>query len=330
MLPKPPPREGTLGFLYLPPYRVQGVSVAGEAVSIQVPELDVCFDMGSCPRAVLSSRYAAISHGHMDHVGGLAYFCSQRKFQGMGVGTIVCDARIAPDVRKMMAGFEDLERQKTPYELTALEHEQSIEIKNNIILRGFHTEHAAPSMGFVIIERRSKLREEFNGLPQEKLRELKDRGTEITRILEIPLVAYLGDTAPGPALLREDVRKSQIIISECTFVEPEHKERARIGLHMHLDDIVEWLRFAECQWMVLHHISRRTNLQLARKRLMELMGPEKSQRVLFLMDHRANKERYERQVEEAERAARAAGRPFVSPIRAPRAPVGQRPMRRNG
>ena len=26
----PPPREGALGFLYLPPYRVQGTSVAGD------------------------------------------------------------------------------------------------------------------------------------------------------------------------------------------------------------------------------------------------------------------------------------------------------------
>src|SRR4051812_46990205 len=34
VLPKPPPREGTLGFLYLPPYRVQGLSVAGEETCI--------------------------------------------------------------------------------------------------------------------------------------------------------------------------------------------------------------------------------------------------------------------------------------------------------
>src|SRR5262249_6057583 len=73
MIPKPPPREGSLGFLYLPPFRIQGTSIAGEATCIQVPELDVCFDMGACPRAVLSSRVVAVSHGHMDHIGSLAY-----------------------------------------------------------------------------------------------------------------------------------------------------------------------------------------------------------------------------------------------------------------
>src|SRR5688572_6238210 len=241
MIPKPPPREGALGFLYLPPFRVIGTSVAGEATCVQVPELDVCFDMGSCPRAMLASRVVAISHGHMDHIGGLAYFCSQRYFQGMGAASIVCDIRIAPAIEGMMKGYVDLERQVTPFTITPMEPEQQIELKNNIFLRALHVEHAVPAMGYVVIERRSKLREEFIGLPQEKLRELKERGVAITRTLEIPLVAYLGDTAPGPHLVRDDVRKARVVVCECTFTEPDHKDRARVGMHMHADDIAEWL-----------------------------------------------------------------------------------------
>lgn len=305
MLPKPPPREGSLGFLYVPPFRVQGVSVAGETTSIGIPELDVVFDLGECPRAMLPARFAAISHGHMDHVGALAYFCSQRRFQGMGDATIVCDARVEKDIRGMMAGFVDLERQQTPYNLIALQHDQQIEIKNNTFLRGFHTEHTCPSMGYSIVERRSKLKVEYLELPQEKLRELKDRGIEITRTLEIPLVAYLGDTAPGPHLVREDVRRAQIVICECTFFEPDHRERAKIGMHMHAADVAEWLRVLESQALVLVHVSRRTNLQYARKQLAELVGDQHAGRVHFLMDHRANRDRYDAQVRQAEGAARA-------------------------
>ena len=310
MIPKPPPAEGRLGFVYVPPFRVQGVSVAGEATSIHCPELDVCFDMGACPRAALASKYACISHGHMDHIGGLAYWCSQRQFQGMGPGTIVCDHRIEDDVRGMMEGIVKLERQRTPYEIITLDEGGELEIKNNIAMRAFHTEHTCPSVGYVVHEKRTKLKPEYNGMPQEKLRELKQGGTEIVNNLEVPLVAYMGDTLPGPHLVREDVRKAQIIVTECTFFEPEHKERAKVGMHLHVDDIAEWLKVCECEAMIITHVSRRTHMQYARKRLTEVAGRVLANKVLFLMDHRANKTRYEHQAEEArvreeELAARA-------------------------
>ena len=308
MIPKPPPREGSLGFLFIPPFRVQGLSTAGEQTCVQVPELDICFDMGSCPRAMLPCRYVAISHGHMDHIGGLAYYCSQRQFQGMGPGKIVCNKAIAPAVRAMMDGYVNLEQQMMPYELIEMEDGDEIEIKNNIYLRLFDTEHTSPSSGYSIVEKRSKLKEEFYELPQEKLRELRAKGKNITRILEVPLVSYTGDTLPGAHLLREDVRKSQIVISECTFIDDDHKERAKVGKHMHIDDIAEWLGVLECEALVLVHLSRRSNLNDARKRLRGLVKRELAEKVFFLMDHRTNRYRYERQAEEASRleAARLA------------------------
>jgi len=299
MLPKPPPRDNGLGFLFLPPYRVAGTSVAGEATSIMVPELDVTFDLGICPRAMLPSKYVCISHGHMDHIGGLAYWCSQRYFQGMGVGNIICPEPIAPAIQRMLEGYNDLERQKTPYNLIPLKPEGTHEIKNNVFVRAFALEHTAPTFGYSVIERRSKLKDEFVGLPQEKLTELKSQGTEITRWLEIPLVAYVYDTVPVPAMVREDVRKAQLILCECTFFEPGDRARAKVGMHLHVSDIVEWLKVAECQAMVIGHVSRRTNLAIAKSFLVQALGKEKADRVHFLMDGKANKERFERQLLDA-------------------------------
>lgn len=300
MLPKPPPREPSLGFIYSSPYRIQGISIAGEATAIQVPELDVCFDMGACPRPMLASPICALSHGHMDHVGGLAYYLSQRQFQGMGTGTIVCDARIEQDLRRMLEGYVGLERQRTPYELVPLEDGQSHQLKPNHFLRGFHTEHTAPSMGYVAYEHRTKLKDEYVGLPQEKLVELKKRGEEITRSFEVPLVAYTGDTLPGAHLLRSDIRAARVVIAECTFFEKGHHKRSRIGMHMHVDDIVQWLPLLDCQMLILGHISRRTQLGDVRHALEERLPPEQLARVRVLMDHRTNRREYERLVAQSE------------------------------
>ncbi len=295
MLPKSPPRTGQVGFLYVPPYRVQGVSIAGEQTVVQIPELDVAFDVGMCPRIALSSRYVALSHGHMDHVGGLPYYFSQRMFQKMGVGKCVCHKTLAGPLDDMMKSWVALEGQRTPYEIIPLEPGEQIEIKNNIFLRGLEVSHAAGSMAYATVERRSKLMDEFRDIPQEKLRELKNSGTQITRQLDIPLVAYTGDTEFGPYLFRDEFAKAKIVICECTFFEPDNQGRAKVGKHLHIDDLIKLLDVWQAEAVVLIHLSRRTNLMLARDLLENALSEEQCERVHFLMDHRTNRQRYERQ-----------------------------------
>lgn len=305
MLPKPSPRLGQLGFLYFPPFRVEGYSIAGEATAVTVPEFNVCFDIGVCFKPMLTSRFIAISHGHMDHVAGLPYYFSQRWFQGMGMGTCVCDRRIEPALRTMMLGWVDVEQQRTSHEIVGLAPGEHHEIKHNIFLGPFEVDHTVPSVGWAIVERRTKLRDEFIGQPQERLRQLKHEGVEITREVRVPQVAYIGDTLPGPHLLADPVRRARIVIIECTFFEPGHKERALTGKHVHVDDIAELCERIEAEAIVLTHVSRRTNLGLAKKMLHERLGEAHSGRVHLLMDHPGNRARYERQCAEAEQQASA-------------------------
>lgn len=297
--PPPPPRRPQLGFLVVPPYRIQGLSIAGEETVLQIPEMDLCFDIGRCPRSVLSSKFVALTHGHMDHAASFAYYFSQRQFQGMGVGTLVCPQALVQPVHNVMRGWIDLEAQRTPYEVLGMGPDDEIEIKNNLVLRAFATLHTVPSIGYVVLERRSKLRPEFVGLPQEKLVELKQQGQSITQTIDVPQICYTGDTMWGPFFDRPDVRQAKILITECTFIEPGHRSRAAVGKHLHLDDIVELVKISQAETIVLTHLSRRTHIGQAQKWLDEAIPSEHRHRVVLLMDHRANKARYDQQTAEA-------------------------------
>jgi len=296
MLPKEPPRRPQLGFIYHPPYRIQGISIAGEESFVQIPELDVVFDIGRAPRSALISNFVALTHGHMDHSAGLAYYFSQRVFQGMGTGTVLCHKSLEKPIHNLMRAWIDIEAQKTPYNVIPLEHEQEFQIKNNIFLRAFHTNHTAPSLGFVVVEKRSKLKEDLVGLPQEQLLKLKAQGQEITRTIEIPLVCYVGDTAWGPHFDRQDVLNAKILITESTFLETEHKKRAHIGKHLHLDDIVKLTQRSNAQAIILTHLSRRTHIGQARKWINSAIDEKDKSRVHILMDSRNNRSRYEQQL----------------------------------
>ncbi|HWB52590.1 MAG TPA: hypothetical protein VG722_00290, partial [Tepidisphaeraceae bacterium] len=58
----------------LPPITVVGYSVAGEESVVQIPELNVCFDIGRCPYFALTSDFVCVTHAHMDHIAGLPYY----------------------------------------------------------------------------------------------------------------------------------------------------------------------------------------------------------------------------------------------------------------
>jgi len=304
MIPNPPAKDGQLSFLWLPPHRVQGFSVAGEQTMVHVPELEVAFDVGFCPRVLVPCPSIALSHAHMDHIGGLPYWFSQRYFQKLPPGKVHCHHAIAQPLLNMMKGWVDLERQQTPHEVIGMEDGQEVLLRPNIWLRAIEVRHTVPALGFVVIERRNKLKLEFVDLPADALREAKARGESITRQIDIPLIAYTGDTEMGPYLLRDEFRQAQTVVTECTFFDPEHRGRAATGMHLHVEDIRELLQAWSAHDVVVVHLSRRTMLSYARKRLDEVGGEG---RVHILMDHRAARARYERQTNEDRQTSEVSG-----------------------
>lgn len=261
-----------------------GYSVAGEETVVQIPELDVCFDIGRAPYFSLTSNILCISHGHMDHIAGIAYYLSQRHFQGMKPGTVLVPAEIAKFVDEVLRGWRNIERQRTPYTLVPMEPGQTHEVRRDFVIRAMETHHAGGSLGYALVSVREKLKQEYLGTPGPELVAMKKRGVEIQYKLEVPLVTYLGDTAAGRVFENPDVINAEVLLTECTFFERDHKTRAKHGRHLHVDQFAEILPTLKNQHVVVMHVSRRTGVRKAKSILRKRVGEELMQNVQFLMD----------------------------------------------
>ena len=270
---------------------VIGYSVAGEESVVQIPELDVCFDIGRAPYFALTSNLLCLTHGHMDHLAGLAYYLSQRHFQGMKTPTILLPQALVNPVDQMLRCWRGIERQITPYNLVGMTPDMVHQVRKDFIVRAVETHHGGTSLGYILISVREKLKQEFFGRPGPELAALRKQGVEIQYRLEVPLVAYLGDTAYGRVFDHPEVQNAELLLTECTFFEKDHKSRAKAGRHLHVDQFVELvLPNLKNQQIILTHVSRRTGIRKAKTILKKRLGEEGMKKILFLMDFEGSRD----------------------------------------
>ncbi len=271
-----------------------GFSRAGEESFVIAPELNLAFDVGRCDIELLGVDHVCLSHGHMDHAAGLAYYFSQRMFIDNAPGHIYAPAPLVEPIQRLLRLWADIDGHEPPANIHAAEPDMDIQLRRNLIVRPFRVNHpcrrhdrsTVHALGFTAIEVRKKILDEYRELTGPQIVELKKQGVEITRRVEIPLVTYCGDTAVGDFLKRDHVRNSKVLLLECTFIEPDHRARARAGYHIHIDDLADVLPRLNNEHILLTHVSRRTALSAARAALKRRVPPEIADRVSFFMTHR--------------------------------------------
>jgi len=240
------------------PLTIEGWSRAAVQSCWRIPELKLGFDLGASPWDFMGSPTVFVSHTHLDHVAALPVYVARRRMMKMEPPTIYVPAESFEDVKKLMVIFQRLDRGRQNCNLVPVEAGQEFEISREHVVTAWATTHTIPSLGFVVWDRRLKLKDEFVGLPGEKIKELKFSGVEITREVRTPLVAYTGDTSPAGLDNCPAAFDAKILITELSFIRASHKrEKIHKFGHMHLDDFLERQDKFKNELLIVGHFSTR-------------------------------------------------------------------------
>ena len=237
---------------------IEGYSRAAVQTYWRIPELKFGFDLGGHPWDFMNTRTWMLSHTHLDHVSALPLHVSRRRLMKMEPPRIYLPAVAVDAVRFMLESFVRLDRGKMPCDLIGVEAGDEIELTRELVMNVYGTKHTVPSVGYVVSERRKKLKQEYLELSGQQIRELRDAGTEITVEKRIPLVGYTGDTSPRGLDDNPEFYDAKILITEMTFIDPEHrKELIHKNGHMHLNDVVERADCFNNELIICGHASTR-------------------------------------------------------------------------
>jgi ribonuclease Z len=272
------------------PYSVRGVSVGGVYTTVQVPELSVLLDVGLPLRAFCGADRIFLSHGHVDHMGGLIGLLGVRgMMQKNELARVYMPEEIVDDLLAMLSAASRMQRFPLDVVPVPMKPGASESLGNNLWVRAFRTHHPVPSLGYQFLRRVQKLRAAFHGLPGPEIAARKARGDELFDEAEKLEVAYATDTLLRVIDTNPSMLQSRVLIMECTFYD-ERKSLAdsRAGCHVHLDELVEVCERFENEHIVLMHTSQIYQPHEARDILLRRCPKSFTDRVQLLSPRRGS------------------------------------------
>jgi len=246
-------------------YTIEGYSRAAVQTYWRVPELKLGFDLGAQPWDFMGTNTWVVSHTHLDHIAALPVFVARRRMMKMDPPTIYLPEYAIGGVEQMLRAVSRLDRGRLPVELIGVEAGDEIELSRELVVTASATKHTIPSLGYIVWQRRQKLKPEFQQLTGDQIRDLRNSGNEVTQEQRNPILAYLGDSAPEGLDNCPDMYRAKILIAEMTFVAPEHrKDKIHKHGHMHIDDYVARKDRFENECIITGHFSTRYHDQQIR------------------------------------------------------------------
>jgi ribonuclease Z len=259
---------------------IEGYSRAAVQSYFRIPELKIGFDMGGSPWSFMGTQTFFITHAHLDHMAALPAYVARRRMMKMDPPTLYLPAEVIEPVERMLRSWQRLDRGRMLCQLVGVNPGDEIELSREHVATVFRTKHTVPSVGYIVWERRKKLKPEYQNLSGGEIRDIRLSGVEVSAEVRMPIVCYTGDTAPQGLDNDPAVYRASVLITELTFFRPEHrKDKIHKFGHTHLDDILERADQFQNELIIFGHFSTRYHERQIRKAIEKRLPEKLMQRV---------------------------------------------------
>lgn len=237
---------------------VEAASVGGLETCIQLPGYKLAIDIGRCPRTSVFKDTVLITHGHMDHIGGICYHAATRALMGLEPPTYLVGHEYIRPLAELFAAYRRLDRSALPHQVVPIGPGEQYALTEGRVVRPFRSIHRVPCQGYAVWSSKRKLKAEYQGLPGDRIRDLRLGGVEVTDLVEAPELAFTGDTLIDVVEREEVVRTARLLILEVTFVDDRVSvAQCRDKGHVHLYELAERAELFQNEAILLTHFSAR-------------------------------------------------------------------------
>ena len=234
---------------------IEGYSRAPIMTFWRIPELKIGFDLGWQPWEFMGVPRYFVTHAHLDHILALPAYLARRRMMEMTPPTLFFPEEKVDALRRLLDAYALLDNEM-PCEIVPVKPGDEIEISKELVATVHKTYHSTPSVGYVVWERRRKLKPEYAELAGPEIRDLRASGVEINYEVRSPRVAFLGDSSPQGLDENPDMYRADVLIAEMTQIKREGDAPLFSG-HMTGNDYFDRRELFQNKTIIAAHFSVR-------------------------------------------------------------------------
>lgn len=300
-------------------YVLTGKSRAAWHTSFVIPQLNLLLDAGLCVNK-LRPKHIFLTHGHSDHtllapafakredppdvfcpaemraafddfiaanrVLNLGGLIGPHAPEGSGVGSDGEGASDGDRGVELETGGEGDRPWLGSHVSHGLKPGDTVPLRRvkEVYATAFACDHTVPCLGYLFSSVSHKLKPEYVGLPGHEIKRLRESGEQITVPSWTPFLAFLGDTTAATLLAEPEWLRNgvAVVITECSFLYPEHAAQATKTKHTLWSELEVVVRRWPRTMFVLMHFSLRYSDEEVRRFFKEMKDPP--QNILVWVD----------------------------------------------